>query len=185
MTVRTNLLPWREWARERRKRTFFTELGLAAAAAAAIVVLASTGLGAAIGQQEQRNRFLTTKIGDLDERIAEVEELVVRRDTVMARMRTLDQLLSGGSMTRHVFDELAKTAVSGASYTSVTRRGHAIAVQGTAESNERIAALMRNLEDSDAFDAPVLKSIQGTARETTDVQTASFELTFTTNDAGE
>ena len=52
MTVRINLLPWREWARERRKRTFFAALGLAATAAVAVVALAGAGLNASIGQQE-------------------------------------------------------------------------------------------------------------------------------------
>lgn len=184
MTVRINLLPWREWARERRKRTFFAALGLAAAVAVVVVALAGASLNSSIGQQEQRNRFLASKIGDLDERIAEVEELLVRRDRVVERWRTLEELVSGGSNTLHIFDELARTAVPGAYYTSVNRRGRLITVQGTAESNDRIAATMRNLQDSDTFDAPLLKSIEKAAPDAVDTQAVTFELTFTTDDRG-
>ncbi|MCE2424482.1 MAG: PilN domain-containing protein [Pseudomonadales bacterium] len=181
MTARINLLPWREWARQRRKRRFFTQLGLAATAAAAIVVLAGVGFGTSIGQQEQRNRFLASNLGDLDERIAELDELVVRRDRVVEQTRALDQLLAGGSNTRHLLDEFARTAVPGAYYTSITRRGDVIAAQGKAESNDRIAALMRNLQDSSAFDAPLLESIEKGSQDAADTQAATFELTFTTS----
>lgn len=184
MIVRINLLPWREWARERRKRTFFAALGLAAAATAAVVALAGASLNASIGQQEQRNRFLGSRIGDLDERIVEVEELVVRQHSVVERRRTLEELLSGGSNTQHILDELARTAVPGAYYTSVTRRGRLITAQGTAESNDRIAAMMRNLQDSAAFDAPLLKSIDKATPDAVDTQAVTFELTFTTDDHG-
>ena len=184
MTVRINLLPWREWARERRKRTFYAALGLAAAAMGIVVALAVASLNASIGQQQERNRFLTSKIGDLDERIAEVEKLLVRRDRVVERWRTLEELLSGGSNNRHIFDELARTAVPGAYYTSVTRRGRLITAQGVAESNDRVAAMMRNLQDSDAFDAPLLKSIDKAAPDALDTQEVTFELTFATDDRG-
>ncbi len=184
MTVRINLLPWREWARERRKRLFFTQLGLAATAAAAIVVLVSVALSTSIGQQEQRNQFLASNLGDLDERLAELDRLVVRRDRVVEQMRALDQLLSGGSNTRHLLDEFARTAVSGAYYTSITRRGGVIAAQGKAESNDRIAALMRNLQDSIAFDAPLLEGIEKGSQDAADNQAATFELTFTTTSGG-
>lgn len=184
MTVRINLLPWREWARERRKRRFFVALGLAATATVVVVALAAARLNASMSYQEQRNRFLASKTGDLDERIAELEEVLVRRDRVVERWRTLEELLSSGSNTRHIFDELARTAVPGAYYTSVTRRGRLITAQGAAESNDRIAATMRNLQDSDTFDAPLLKRIEKAAPNAVDTQVVTFELTFTTNDRG-
>lgn len=184
MTVRINLLPWREWARERRQRRFFAALGLAAAATVVVVALAGASLNASIGQQEQRNRFLASKIGDLDERIAELEELLVRRDRVVERWRTLEEQLSGGSNTRRIFDELARTAVPGAYYTSVARRGRLITAQGAAESNDQIAAVMRNLQDSDAFDTPLLKSIEKAVPDAVDTQAVTFELTFATDDRG-
>ena len=113
-----------------------------------------------------------------------MEELLVRRDSVVERWRTLDRLLSGGSNTRLVFDELARTAVPGAYYTSVARRGRLITAQGAADSNDRIAAMMRNLQDSDAFDAPLLKSIEKAATDEVDTQEVIFELTFSTHDRG-
>ena len=89
-----------------------------------------------------------------------------------------------------LFDELARTLVPGLHYTALARHGQVVAAEGVAESNDRISLLMRNLRDSEWFDAPNLKGI-GRSRQRPDAamgdsaavygeQTATFELTFLT-----
>ena len=69
--ARINLLPWREWERERKKKEFLTNLGGILLAGAILVFAGGWMLDTSIEGQNQRNSFLQQKIAVLDGRIAD------------------------------------------------------------------------------------------------------------------
>ena len=155
-----NLLPWREWERERKQKEFLTQLGGVLIVGVLIIVSAGQYLDAAIEGQEGRNTYLSGKIKVLDERIAEIQMLRKQRADLLARMRVINELQGNRPVIVRVFDEVVQTLAKGVHYKSLTMAGGTLAVEGVAESNNRISALMRNLDGSDWFTAPNLKGIK-------------------------
>ena len=180
MTAYLNLLPWRQWRRERQRRIFLAELGFVFAGSVTLVALASAYLDTRIDNQERRNRFLLESIAELDGRMDEIE--VLRRETHAAegRLGALLRLGNDRSAIVKVFNELARTLPAGVRYLSLAKRGPLIAARGVARSHEDISLLMRNLQDSARFDAPLLGGIEEAADASQTGQTATFELTFAT-----
>ena len=178
MTVRINLLPWRQWKRERRRRVFFIKLSLACAASTLLVVLAGMSLEAGIGNQEERNRFLSGRLAELDIRIHESEVLRRRREAIAGRLDVLVRIGNSRSAAVRVFNELADALVPGVHYISLAKRGSVLAARGVAESNEAVSALMRNLRDSPTFARPHLKRIGESRGELAEQPDTTFELTF-------
>jgi type IV pilus assembly protein PilN len=171
-----NLLPWREWERERRKNEFLVRAGGSLLVGALIVFAVGFQLDTSIDTQNERNRFLRDKIAVLDAQIAEIRDLRQKREQLLARMRVIQELQGNRPVIVRVFDEMVRTLAKGVYFTSARLDGKNISVEGTAESNNRISSLMRNLESSDWFVSPNLKGIkENTAA---GAQASNFQLTF-------
>jgi type IV pilus assembly protein PilN len=177
--ARINLLPWREWERERRKKAFLTNLAGVLAGGVGLVLVFGWVLNGRIEDQQQRNRLLQAEIVVLDERIAEIQNLQKIRDELLARMQVIQQLQGNRPVIVRVFDELVRTLSTGTHFRKLRMEGNRLAVEGVAESNNRISALMRNLETSDWFARPNLRSIKEDPRNLNYGPHAStFNLTF-------
>ncbi len=59
-----NLLPWREWERERKQKEFLTQMGAVLLLGVVMVFGAGMYLDNEIEGQQGRNTFLTGKIKD-------------------------------------------------------------------------------------------------------------------------
>ena len=64
--ARINLLPWREWERERRQKDFLTNLGGILVVGLVLVFCGGLMLDRAVEQQTGRNQFLQRHIDDLN-----------------------------------------------------------------------------------------------------------------------
>ncbi len=157
---RINLLPWREQKRQEQQREFSIIAGFAAVLACIGVFYAYTHVNGLIEYQQNRNTFLQNEIRLLDRQIAEIKELQATRDALVARINIIQQLQSSRPVIVHLFDELVTTLPNGMHLTSVVQRGNSLEINGRAESNARISAFMRNLEDSPWFNEPVLQVIE-------------------------
>ncbi|MCB1685381.1 MAG: pilus assembly protein PilN, partial [Pseudomonadales bacterium] len=87
-----NLLPWRDWERERKKKEFFGNLAGVLVLGAMLVFLGGWVLDNNIENQQNRNGFLETKIAALDQRIAEIQNLRKQRQELLERMRVIQEL---------------------------------------------------------------------------------------------
>lgn len=154
-----NLLPWREWRRERARRTFFVHLGLSGALAFAVVLSWGWHLDTESRQMDHRNGYLRELIAELDRRLAEIEALREETDRVLSRLEVAHALQGNRQEMARVFDALAQTMADGAHYTSLSMAGYLFTAHGAAASNERVSTLMRNIEDSRWFAEPNLRSI--------------------------
>jgi type IV pilus assembly protein PilN len=170
-----NLLPWREaQRRERNQVTLF--ICVAMWLAAGLVVLAGKlVMDARISGQEARNAYLESEINKLSKVIKEIENLKEKRDALLARMEVIQGLQQNRSQIVHVFDDLVVKLPDGAYYSQVNKKGNQLAITGYAQSNERVSALMRNLDSSDWFQGSALKQVDVVNRD--GVQLSAFNLT--------
>jgi type IV pilus assembly protein PilN len=155
-----NLLPWREWERERLRREFLTQLAAVVLGAVAAVMLAGLVLDYRVDAQNARNRFLREQITTLDQQITEIANLRKMRGELLARIQVILELQANRPTVVRVFDELVRTLPAGLHFNTLSMTGSTLSLTAEAEANQRIATLMRNLDASGLFMEPTLKSIQ-------------------------
>ncbi|HEY6942166.1 PilN domain-containing protein [Dokdonella sp.] len=143
-----NLLPWRVERRKQREREFYMMLGVAAAGAVAVFLAAMLWMGHLIDDQDSRNAYLQQEIKNLDKKIEEIKDLDKRRSQLLTRKEIIEQLQSNRSQMVHLFDELVKTIPDGARLSMMKQAGDTLTLEGTAESNSRVATYMRNIDGS-------------------------------------
>jgi len=114
---------------------------------------------AAIDNQTARNNFLKREIGVLEERISEIQLLQQKRNQLLARMKVIQELQGNRPIIVRVFDELARQLAPRVFYTQVQMQGSALAINGIAESNNRISNQLRNFSDSEWFGGPNVTAI--------------------------
>jgi len=154
-----NLRPWREERKERLKNEFLVTAGLFAGLGLAIVIGWHMVISSVVDNQQSRNRMLETEISSLDKKIKEVNELKKQKADLVERMKVIQGLQGTRPLIVHVFDAMARTLPDGVFYTEVERKGSKIFVKGTAESNQRVSTLMRNLNESEWFTSPNLTKV--------------------------
>ncbi len=154
--ARINLLPWRETQRKQRQREF----GVLVAGAAVITLLLAgysyVVVQGLIEHQQQRNAFLQAEIAKVDQQIRAIHVLDQVKARLLARMKVIEQLQSSRPLVVHLFDELVKSLPDGLYLTKVEQKGSQVTLQGQAQSNARISALMRNVEASSWLGKPSL-----------------------------
>lgn len=146
--AKINLLPWRAERRERRKREFFTHLGLAAVAAIVLVLLWGFWVSLRISNQNDRNAYLKAQIQQLDAKITEIKNLQQVKDHLLARKRIVEKLQSSRSQMVHLFDQIVQTIPAGARLTGLKEQGDKLTLDGVAQSNDTVAKYMRSIEAS-------------------------------------
>ena len=174
-----NLLPWREWERERKRKEFLTQLVVVLVIGLLLVFGAGWQLDNSIGNQNQRNERLERGINRLDSKIAEIRTLRKERQDLLERMQVIQELQGNRPVIVRVFDEMVQTLAKGVHYRKLEMQGVELAVSGIAESNNRISALMRSLDGSEWFTEPNLKSIkEDPTNSDYGEQASTFELVF-------
>lgn len=158
--ARINLLDWRSERRERRKKEFYTMLGMVVALAVAIMIVVMFFLGAAVDNQQARNRYLHQQISDLDKQIRQIKELGKLKDNLLSRMQVIEHLQQSRAATVHFFDEIVNTLPDGVYLTSLRQSGKNVTLTGVAQSNGRVSAYIKNLATSPWFTDPRLVVIK-------------------------
>ncbi len=160
--VRINLLPHRQIKRAAKQREFGLMALFAAVAALAIIFLGWTYLSAKKQTQLERNTRLEQAIAKLDTEIADIVELKGQINNVLERKRIVENLQTNRSQAVVVLDELARQLPEGLYLTSIRQTENVITMQGVADTNARVATLVRNLESSVWLEQPVLIEIKTT-----------------------
>ena len=177
--ARINLLPWREWERERRQKEFLTNLGGILVFGVVLIFCGGLILDRSVEEQNSRNQFLQRHIDDLDKQIAEIRDLRKTKEELLSRMRVIQELQGNRPVIVRIFDEMVRTLSKGVHYRQLTMNETQLSVQGTAESNNRISSLMRNHDESEWFADPNLKSIkEDPTNSDYGEQASTFDLTF-------
>lgn len=143
-----NLLPWREKAREAKKKEFFAVLGATLLGAVGLVLAAHLYMQSALEYQNGRNAALETEITALDQQIKQIEELDKTRQNLLDRMKVIESLQSTRPAVVHLFDEMVNALPKGMYLTSLQQRGTVVQLEGKAESYARVSSYMNQLDAS-------------------------------------
>jgi type IV pilus assembly protein PilN len=155
-----NLLPHREEARKRRKEAFFVSLGIAALIGGVICGLVYVGYQAQISAQNDKNTFLQAEIKKLENEIKEVSTLQGEIASLRARQQAVESLQADRNMPVYLLTELVKQLPDGVYVSSMKQDNVTLNLLGTAQSQERVSELLRNLaNNSQWFTKPELIEI--------------------------
>lgn len=158
--VRINLLPHRQIKRAERQRQFNLMLIGTVAIAGFLVFLVQTYISAEIDSQTSRNSRLNTAIAGLDKQIEEIKALKSQIQDVLERKQVVENLQSNRSQAVVVLDEISRQLPEGMYLKSIKQKGNEINLEGVADTNARIATLVRNLSNSESMESPVLIEIK-------------------------
>ncbi len=158
--MRINLLPHRQIKRAERQRQFGLMALMAAVAAGAVVFSGWTFLGAQKSSQLERNGRLEKAITSLDKEIADIKNLKDQINNVLERKHVVENLQTNRSQAVVILDELTRQLPEGLYLKSIKQVGNQITLQGVADTNARVATLVRNLSVSNWLESPNLIEIQ-------------------------
>jgi type IV pilus assembly protein PilN len=171
-----NLLPWREAQRQRHKKHYITSLVIISIAVLAVFLTLGEVIDQQIRNQNSRNNYLEQQIGVIDRQIERIKDIRRSKAEIAQRMALIEQLQVSKNVSPIIFDELARIVPAGVSFEKMSRNANLIEIVGISESNNRLSAFMRNLEQSDVFTSGVLSSI--TADVSASNAVSDFKLTF-------
>ena len=158
--MRINLLPHRQIKRAERQREFGLMALMAAGAACAVVFLGWQFLGSQRDAQVERNVRLETAISGLDKEIADIKDLKDQINNVLERKQIVENLQTNRSQAVVILDELTRQLPEGLYLKSIKQTGNLITLEGVADTNARVATLVRNLSVSNWMELPNLVEIK-------------------------
>lgn len=155
-----NLLPWREELRKQKQQQFAVVTAGTAIAGGLLVLLTHMQFSGLIENQNQRNQFLDGEIAELDKKIAKIRDLEKTKTALLARMDIIQQLQHSRPQSVHLMDQMVYTLPDGVYLKKISQRGASLTLSGTAQSNARVSAYMRNIDGSEWMAKPKLDVIQ-------------------------
>jgi type IV pilus assembly protein PilN len=158
--IRVNLLPHRQIRREARQRQFGLMAAFTAIVASVIVFMAYTVINARIDSQTERNARLDAAIVKLDKEIKDIQDLKDQISAMLERKQVVENLQTNRSQAVIVFDELSRQLPEGMYFKSIKQVGDVITLEGVADTNARVATLVRNYNASTLLEAPGLVEIK-------------------------
>ena len=160
MIIRVNLLPHREVKREARQRQFNMMALVTASGALALVVLNYSFINSRIDAQLSRNARLEAGIVQLDQQIGDIKNLQEKIGVMLARKQVVENLQINRSQSVVVLDELSRQLPEGMYFKSIKQQGPLLSLEGVADTNARVASLVRNLTASLWLENPQLIEIK-------------------------
>lgn len=142
-----NLLPHREATRKRRKEAFQATMVLSALVGLLIIGAVYWWYQMMIEAQQAKNSMLRAQITVLESQIKEIAGLEDEITALRARQKAVEDLQSDRNLPVHMLNELVAQLPDGVYITSIRQEGLVVTMQGTAQSNERVSEMLRNLSE--------------------------------------
>ena len=174
--ARINLLPWREEKRRERQRQFMSSLLLTAILGVLVVFFTGFMFDQKISHQQSRNEMVEREIKGLEIRIKKIEELERTRARLISRKQVIERLQASRSTTVELLDKLAKTIPVGVTLVTIKQQGKDLALIGTSQSNARVSAYLRQLEQNDLFISPQLDYVRTANNPDTPTEPYQFSI---------
>lgn len=174
MTVRINLLPYREQKRAARQKQFFVLAALVFGLGLVVLLAGHTIISGRISNQESRNTYLKTEIAKLDKEIEEIKVLKEKTTQLLERKKVVETLQANRTQVVHLFDQLVRELPDGVYLKKVDQAGPTVTLIGYAQSNARVASLMRNLDASPWLERPEL--VEAKAAQLNGLRVSEFTL---------
>jgi type IV pilus assembly protein PilN len=143
--IRINLLPHREAKRKQKRAAFAALLALGGLLGAAMVLMVGGYNASVIATQNQRNDVLKQANAELDKKISKIANLKAEIEALKARQQAVEDLQGDRNQPVYLLDELARQMPEGVYLKSFKQDGQRVLLGGVAQSQERVAELLRNL----------------------------------------
>ena len=143
--IRINLLPHREAKRKQKKSAFVALMALGGILGGAVVLAVGGYNATRIGIQNERNGVLTAANAELDKKIVAIATLKQEIEALKARQQAVEDLQGDRNQPVYLLDELVKQTPSGVYLKGFKQEGQRVTLTGYAQSQERVAELLRNL----------------------------------------
>jgi type IV pilus assembly protein PilN len=115
--------------------------------------------------QMERNAFLGAEIKKLEAQIKDIANLRAEIDALKARQKAVEDLQTDRNIPVHLLNELVKQTPEGVYLNSIRQTGKVVAMNGVAQSNERVSEFLRNtLYNSPWLERPELVEIAAGAQ---------------------
>jgi type IV pilus assembly protein PilN len=169
--VQINLLPWRERAREIKRKNFFIALAVSVGIAIFVILLFHLYYDDVISYQDKRNLFLQSQISQRQVKIDEIRKKKEEQDAIEVELQFLMGLRSKSYRAVSLLNELLKIVPDTITLSKMNRDGNSITLEGAAQSELAITGFLKSISQSPIFNQPVLAGInsatnstEGTAR---------------------
>ena len=143
--IRINLLPHREAKRKQKQAAFVAMLALGGILGVAVVLVVAGYNASQISIQNERNLVLKTANAELDKKIGAIATLKLEIEALQARQQAVEDLQGDRNQPVHLLDELVKQTPDGVYIKEFRQVGQKVTLTGYAQSQERVAELLRNL----------------------------------------
>lgn len=143
--MQINLLPHREWARQRARRHFRWWLGLALLAGVVVAGALHTAWQVRIDRQLGRNAWLGAELARLDEEVEAVARLRAGIAALQARQAAVERLQADRNRPVQLLSEAVRRLPDGVVLRRIEQSGHGVVLTGAAQSSERVSELLRRL----------------------------------------
>jgi type IV pilus assembly protein PilN len=143
--IRINLLPHREEKRKLKKTAFVALMALGGILGVAVVLVVGGYNASRISIQNERNLVLSNANAELDKKIVAIATLKQEIEALKARQQAVEDLQGDRNQPVYLLDELVKQTPSGVYLKSFKQDGQRVALSGYAQSQERVAEMLRNL----------------------------------------
>lgn len=162
--IRINLLPHREAKRKQKQAAFAALLALGGLLGAALVLMVGGYNASVIATQNQRNEVLKKANAELDTKISKIANLKAEIEALKARQQAVEDLQGDRNQPVYLLDELVRQTPEGVYLKSFKQEGQRVLLQGVAQSQERVAELLRNLSgNSPWLERPDLTEVRAAA----------------------
>ncbi len=155
-----NLLPWREAARKEKQKQYVTVLAMTAVFTFLVFFLINMVYSSMLDGQYQRNRYLENEIKIENQKIREIETLDETKRSLQQRMNLIEQLQGSRNLGTEIMSEIANVVPSGIYLTQLEKKGSSLLLIGRSESNNRLSTMLRDAEQSELLDSPLLEFIE-------------------------
>jgi type IV pilus assembly protein PilN len=143
--IRINLLPHREAKRKQKQAAFVAMLAAGGIVGAAVELLVGAWNASRIAVQNERNLVLKTASAELDKKIGEIKTLKEEIEALKARQQAVEDLQGDRNQPVYLLDELVRQTPEGVYLKSFRQDGQKVTLNGYAQSQERVAELLRNV----------------------------------------
>jgi type IV pilus assembly protein PilN len=177
--IRINLLPHREAKRKQKQAAFVAMLVLGGLLGVAVVLLVGGWNASRIAIQEQRNAVLSTENAALDKKIKDIATLKEEINALKSRQQAVEDLQGDRNQPVYLFDELVRQTPEGVYLKSFEQNGQRVVLNGYAQSQERVAELLRNLSgNSPWLERPDLTEVKAATLTQNKVVRKAVEFTL-------
>ena len=177
--IRINLLPHREAKRKQKQAAFAAMLVLGGLLGAAIVLMVGGWNASRIAIQEERNAVLATENAELDKKIKDIATLKEEINALKSRQQAVEDLQGDRNQPVYLFDELVRQTPEGVYLKGFEQDGQRVVLNGYAQSQERVAELLRNLSgNSPWLERPDLTEVKAATLTQNKVVRKAVEFTL-------